>query len=82
MLFCHKVNFTYMKLNNAGKNIWLPAQTENKKLKQNVQIQDAGGMQVFFCVLFDTGRGSFSTIILLVGGTCHPPTLYVSSGAP
>ena len=35
----------YMKPNNAGKNIWLRAQTLNQKLKQNAQTQDADGMQ-------------------------------------
>ena len=37
-----------MQSNNAGKNMWLRAQTANQKLKQNAQTQDADGMQDFF----------------------------------
>ena len=34
-----------MKPNNAGKGMWLRAQTANQKSKQNVETQDADGMQ-------------------------------------
>ena len=37
-----------MKPNNAGKIIWLRAQTLNQKLKQNAVTQDADGRQVIF----------------------------------
>ena len=50
---------TFMKslivfLNNAGKSMWLSAQTTNQKLKQNAQTQDADGMQAFVCAIYDT----------------------------
>ena len=38
-----------MKPNDAGKVMWLQAQTANQKLKQNVQTQDADIMPVIFC---------------------------------
>ena len=38
--------------------MWLRAQATNKKIEI--------GMQVFFCVKYDTVRGYISTIILLV----------------
>ena len=57
MIICHKVKFMYMKPNNAGKPMWLLAQTANQKLKQSAQIQDADGMQVVICVIFDTVSG-------------------------
>ena len=46
-----------MKPNNPGKNMWLWAETANKKLKQNAQIQDVDGMKACFCVIYDTVRG-------------------------
>ena len=61
----------YMKLNNARKNMWLRAQTANQKFKQNAQIQDADGMQVFFSVIYDSVRCYTSTKILLMGGGGH-----------
>ena len=62
-----------MKLNNAGKNMWLWIQTANKKLKQNAQTQDADDMQGVFCVICDS---HFSTKILLINGAPipHPAT--------
>ena len=36
-----------MKPNNTGKDMRLRAHTANKKSTQNVQTQDADGMQVF-----------------------------------
>ena len=42
----------YMKPNNAGKNIWLRAQTANQNFTQNAQTQDADGMQVFFLSVY------------------------------
>ena len=36
-----------MKPNNAGKEIWLRARTENQKLKQNAKTQKADGMEAF-----------------------------------
>ena len=55
-----------MKPNNAGKNMWLRAQTTNRKLKQNAQVQEVDGMQYFFFVKYDTVRGYNSTKMLLV----------------
>ena len=57
----------YIEPNNAGKNIWLRAQTASQKLKQNAQTQDADGMQDFFYVINDTVTGLISTIILIKG---------------
>ena len=38
-----------MKPKNAGKNMWLPAQTANKKLEQDSETtQDADGMQAIY----------------------------------
>ena len=37
----------YMKPDNAGKKVWLPAQALNEKLKQNAQTQEDDGTQVF-----------------------------------
>ena len=34
-----------MTSNNVDKDMKLPAQTTNQKLKQNAQTQDANGMQ-------------------------------------
>ena len=42
-----------MKPNKAGEDMWLRAETENEKLKQDVQIQDVEGMQAM-SVLFMT----------------------------
>ena len=42
-----------MKPKNAGKNIWLQAQTLNTKMKQNTQIKDAEDRQ-FFSVFYTT----------------------------
>ena len=51
MMTFHKVLNISLNPNNAGKKMWLRAQTANLKLKQNGQIQDGVGMQVFFgCV--------------------------------
>ena len=47
----------YLKPYNGGKNMWMWAHTANTKLKQNAQTQDADGMQIFFCVIYDTVRG-------------------------
>ena len=37
-----------MKPNNAGKCMWLRAQTENEKFEQEAKTQDTGGMQAVF----------------------------------
>ena len=67
----------YVKPNKAGKNMWLRARIANQNLKQNVQTQDADGMQAFFCVTYDTARGNISTPILLIGSSVPPaPTLF------
>ena len=50
-----------MKPNNAGKNIWMRAQTLNQKLKQNAQTQNVDGRVAFFCVIYDTIKGYIST---------------------
>ena len=66
-----------MKPKNAGKNMWLRAQTAKQKLKQNAQIQDGDGVQAFFCVINDSVRGEISPTVLLVGGGAsshQPPT--------
>ena len=72
--------------NNAGKNIWLGAQTANRKLKQNVQTQDANGMQAILCVIYDTVRGYISTITVLIewgwGSELPAPYIYVSTEGP
>ena len=69
-----------MKRNNAGKNMWLRAQTTNQKYKQNVQTQDTGGIQAYLYVTYDTVKGYVSTIILLIeGGGSEPSVSYVSS---
>ena len=39
-----------MKPNNAGKNMWLRAETENQNQKQNAQTLDADGMKTFSTV--------------------------------
>ena len=36
-----------MKPNKADKDMWLRTQNANQKLKENVQIQDIDGIQVF-----------------------------------
>ena len=61
----------YMKQNNAGKNMWLWAQTVNQKFQQNAQTQDADGMRTFFCVICDTVRGYifFKNTIIRGGGS-------------
>ena len=51
----------YRKPINAGKTIWLRAQTLKQKSKRNAQTQDADGSQAFFCVLYDTFRGHIPT---------------------
>ena len=48
-----------MKPNNAGKHMWLRAQTANKKLKQNVETQDVGGIQAL-SVLYITQLDAIS----------------------
>ena len=47
----------YKKLNNAGKNTWLQAQTANQVLNKISLTQDADDLQAFLSVIYDTGKG-------------------------
>ena len=62
-----------MKPNNAGKNLWLRAQTAIQKLKQNAQTRKTDGMRAFFCFIYDKDRGFISTIILVIEGGGSEP---------
>ena len=42
-----------MKPDHSGENMWLRAQTANKKFKQNAQKQHNDDRQAFFCVIDD-----------------------------
>ena len=39
-----------MSRNNAGKDMWLRAQTANQKWKQKIQTEDSNGIQVLSVV--------------------------------
>ena len=41
----------YMKSNNAAEEMWLRAETADEKLQQDIQTQDADGMQAVTVVL-------------------------------
>ena len=59
-----------MKPNNAGRDMWLRAQTVNQKFNENVQTQDTYVM-LYLCFVFakyDTATGYISRIIDFMGG--------------
>ena len=52
-----------MNPNNAGKDMWLWAQTANQKLKENGQTQGANGMQALSVLCMTQLDGYILTII-------------------
>ena len=66
-----------MKPKNAGKDMWLRAQTVYQKLKQKVQLQDADSIDAF-SVLYMTQSLNF-----MEGGVgAEPSAPHVSAEAP
>ena len=69
-----------MKPNNAGKNIWLRAQTLKQKLKQNAQTHDVDVRQVFFLCYIRHSQRPYVNIISFIRRLQAPIPLCFRSG--